>query len=96
VHFVASLGVWRRQLFLHRGRNEIANYFLERESSGFVEGLNNKIKVLKRRCYGIFNLNHLRQRLRLDLDGYALFWSLCEMLGEILKTIIFIMFHGRS
>ena len=58
---------------LTRWRNEIANYFLDRESSGFVEGLNNKIKVLKRRCYGIFNLNHLRQRLRLDLEGYALF-----------------------
>ncbi|MCP4397169.1 MAG: transposase [bacterium] len=26
---------------------------------GFVEGLNNKIKVIKRRCYGIFNVNHL-------------------------------------
>jgi transposase len=33
---------------------EITNYFLQRHNSGFVEGLNNKIKVLKRRCYGIF------------------------------------------
>jgi transposase len=30
--------------------DEITNYFLNRQSSGFVEGLNNKIKVLKRRC----------------------------------------------
>ena len=29
---------------------EITNYFLQRHTSGFVEGLNNKIKVLKRRC----------------------------------------------
>jgi transposase len=58
---------------LKQWSEEIGNYFLERESSGFVEGLNNKIKVLKRRCYGIFNLAHLRQRLRLDLEGYGLF-----------------------
>lgn len=53
--------------------DEITNYFLNRDSSGFVEGLNTKIKVLKRRCYGIFNLGHLFQRLFLDLDGYRLF-----------------------
>lgn len=53
--------------------NEITNFFLHRNSSGFVEGLNNKIKVLKRRCYGIFNLAHLFQRLVLDLEGYELF-----------------------
>lgn len=52
---------------------EITNYFVKRETSGFVEGLNNKIKVLKRRCYGIFNLGHLFQRLFLDLEGYRLF-----------------------
>jgi transposase len=53
--------------------DEITNYFLNRDSSGFVEGLNTKIKVLKRRCYGIFNLGHLFQRLFLDLEGYRLF-----------------------
>jgi transposase len=52
---------------------EITNYFLQRHNSGFVEGLNNKIKVLKRRCYGIFNLAHLFQRLYLDLEGYRMF-----------------------
>lgn len=52
---------------------EITNYFLQRHNSGFVEGLNNKIKVLKRRCYGIFNLGHLFQRLFLDLEGYRMF-----------------------
>jgi transposase len=52
---------------------EITNYFVERASSGFVEGFNNKIKVLKRRCYGIFNLEHLFQRIYLDLEGYRLF-----------------------
>jgi transposase len=52
---------------------EITNYFLQRHNSGFVEGLNNKLKVLKRRCYGIFNLAHLFQRLFLDLEGYRMF-----------------------
>ena len=51
----------------------ITNYFVKRESSGFVEGLNNKVKVIKRRCYGILNVGHLFQRIFLDLEGYRLF-----------------------
>jgi transposase len=58
---------------LDQWMEEITNYFLERHNSGFVEGLNNKLKVLKRRCYGIFNLPHLFQRIFLDLEGYRLF-----------------------
>jgi transposase len=57
--------------------DEITNYFLDRRTSGFVEGLNNKIKVLKRRCYGLFNISHLFQRLYLDLEGYRLFAKTC-------------------
>ena len=53
--------------------NEIANYFISRLTSGFVEGLNNKIKVIKRRCYGILNPTHLFQRISLDLSGYSTF-----------------------
>jgi len=53
--------------------NGIANYFRNRYTSGFVEGLNNRITVLKRRCYGIFNLKRIFQRITLDLDGYAVF-----------------------
>ena len=52
---------------------EIANYFVQRLSSGFVEGLNNKLKTLKRRCYGISNISHFFQRLYLDLEGYRRF-----------------------
>jgi transposase len=51
----------------------IANYFINRQSSGFVEGLNNKLKVLKRRCYGLRNVVRLFQRLTLDLEGYRRF-----------------------
>jgi transposase len=55
----------------------IANYFRQRQNSGFVEGFNNKLKVLKRRCFGIYNLGHLFQRITLDLEGYRRFspWS---------------------
>jgi len=63
-NFLNTLGRWWQ---------EILNYFVNRDSSGFVEGLNNKLKVLKRRCYGLFNLKHLFQRIFLDLEGYRLF-----------------------
>jgi transposase len=53
--------------------DEITNYFLSRLSSGWVEGLNNKIKVLKRRCYGMKNLSNFFRRIWLDLRGYAAF-----------------------
>jgi len=56
---------------LKKYKQYIVNYFIDRNSSGFVEGLNNKAKVLKRRCYGIFNLKHFFQRLHLDISGYS-------------------------
>ena len=62
--FINTLGRWW---------HEILNYFVARETSGFVEGFNNKIKVLKRRCYGITSVAHLFQRIYLDLEGYRLF-----------------------
>jgi transposase len=55
---------------LNKYKLYIGNYFKARKSSGFVEGLNNKIKVLKRRCYGIFKTETLFQRLFLDLQGF--------------------------
>lgn len=53
--------------------DEITNYFVNWLSSGFVEGLNNKVKTLKRRCYGLFRTSQLFQRLYLDLEGYRRF-----------------------
>ena len=53
--------------------DDIANYFIDRHTSGFVEGLNNKLKVIKRRCYGMLNITHFFQRIQLDLYGYSLF-----------------------
>lgn len=55
---------------LDKWMEEILNYFADRQTSGFVEGLNNKIKVIKRRCYGIFNVGHLFQRIFLDLGNH--------------------------
>jgi len=67
----------------------IANYFINHESSGFVEGLNNKLKVLKRRCYGLRNIGRFFQRLTLDVDGYRRFspWR---------ETTISRAIHGNS
>jgi len=53
--------------------DDIVNYFVNRLSSGFVEGLNNKVKTIKRRCYGILRAATLFQRLYLDLEGYRRF-----------------------
>lgn len=80
------LGFWRQRVvrsgltcfdaflkLFERWGDLIANYFVHRQSSGFVEGLNTKLKVLKRRCYGLKHVGHLFQRLTLDLDGYRRF-----------------------
>jgi transposase len=58
---------------LDRWLDLIANYFIKHQTSSFVEGLNNKLKVLKRRCYGLRNVARLFQRLTLDLEGYRRF-----------------------
>ena len=58
---------------LERYKASILNYFKNRRNSGFVEGLNNKIKVLKRRRYGLSKPASFFQRLFLDLRGYKAF-----------------------
>jgi len=58
---------------LDNWREEIVNYFKKRFNSGFVEGLNNKIKTIKRRCYGLTHVRHVFQRIFLDLEGFRLF-----------------------
>jgi len=62
--------------FLKTLRNhldEIANYFDKRASSGFVEGINNKLKTITRRSYGLKRVDSLFRRLWLDLNGYRHF-----------------------
>jgi hypothetical protein len=41
--------------------------------SGCVAGFNHRVKVLKRRCYGSFDVGRLFQRLTRDRHGYPLF-----------------------
>ena len=52
---------FRRTLanWIHR----IANYFCHRTTSGIVEGINNKIKLIKRRAFGFRNFEHFRIRV---------------------------------
>lgn len=62
--------------FLKTLRNHldaIANYFDKRASSGFVEGMNNKLKTITRRSYGLKRIDSLFRRLWLDLNGYQHF-----------------------
>lgn len=59
----------------------ILAYFDERRSSGPVEGLNNKIRVVMRRGYGIRNLNTLWTRVLLDIN-----WS-WKKLGQTIQGL---------
>jgi transposase len=43
--------------------DNICNYFLSRTSSGVMEGLNNRIKLIKRQAYGFLNFINFRSRL---------------------------------
>lgn len=63
-NFIATLTKYQEQ---------ITNYFIQRNNSGFVEGFNNKVKVLKRRCYGLSSAARLFQRLIIDTLGMVRF-----------------------
>jgi transposase len=41
----------------------ILNYFRKRTSNGIVEGINHKIKVIKRLAYGFRNFGNFRLRV---------------------------------
>jgi transposase len=41
----------------------ICNYFLSRTTSGVMEGINNRIKLIKRQAYGFVNFENFRARL---------------------------------
>ena len=42
---------------------KIANYFHQRTTSGMVEGINNKVKLIKRRAFGFRNFQNFRLRV---------------------------------
>lgn len=41
----------------------ICNYFRNRTTSGAMEGINNRIKLIKRQAYGFVNFTNFRERL---------------------------------
>ncbi len=45
---------------------EILNSFIFPYSNGFLEGINNKTKVMKRNAYGFRNFNHFRAKILLN------------------------------
>ncbi len=57
IHFAKTLKSW----FC-----EILNYFHERLSNGVAEGINNKIKEIKRKAYGFTNIDSFRRRIMIS------------------------------
>ena len=55
--------------FVTRWQESILNYFVSRTTSGRVEGLNNKIKLILRRAFGFRNDEHLWLRVLMACDG---------------------------
>jgi transposase len=49
-------------------RELILNYFPARQTSGVVEGINNKARVITKRAYGLKSADSLWTRLLLDLN----------------------------
>ena len=54
---------------LRRRFGHVLNYFPSRLTSGMVEGLNNKVKVVKRCAYGFRNFEHFALRIQVECDG---------------------------
>lgn len=66
---VEKLNVTALQSFLVTLKNWfelILNYFLERWTNAFAEGVNNKIKLIKRRAFGFTNFDHFRLRILVE------------------------------
>lgn len=69
---VESSGLKHLTAFVTTLRNwwePILNYFNQHITSGLVEGLNNKVKLIKRRAYGFRNFEHFRLRVLVECDG---------------------------
>jgi transposase len=54
------------QSTIYRWLDEILAYFDNRTSSGVVEGINNKLKLIKRSAYGFTNFDNFRNRCLLN------------------------------
>ena len=47
---------------IHRHLDSICNYFISRTTSGVMEGINNRLKLIKRQAYGFVNFDNMRSR----------------------------------
>jgi transposase len=45
-------------------KENIVNYFIKRLSSSFVEGVNNKIKLIKRKAFGFVNFENFKTKIK--------------------------------
>ena len=52
--FAVGVGLWREELFAH---------FEEPTANGYAEGVINKVKVIKRRAYGLPTFDGFRRRV---------------------------------
>lgn len=64
-----------------RWQEGILNYFNGRHTSGVVEGINNKARVITKRAYGLKSASSLWTRLVLDLNLAA------EAVGQSIVTL---------
>ncbi|WP_442939745.1 ISL3 family transposase [Nostoc sp.] len=76
---VFKLGIWlsKAKKYFPNSNNtfirwfdEIVAYFDNRTTSGVVEGINNKLKLIKRSAYGFRNFNNFRVRCLLNWHFY--------------------------
>lgn len=68
---VKELGKLAKTIFSHA--EGLLNYFTHRISTGPVEGINNKIKTMKRQAYGFRDMDYFKLRLyNLHNQGYKL------------------------
>ena len=51
---------------IRRWIDEILAYFDQRTTQGVVEGINQKIKLIKRKAYGLSNFDNFRRRVLLN------------------------------
>ena len=47
---------------IRRNLDSICNYFLSRITNGAMEGINNRLKLIKRQAYGFMNFDNMRNR----------------------------------
>jgi transposase len=54
---------------LERWWEHILNYFNQGITNGAVEGINNRVKLIKRRAYGYRNVTNFRNRIVAETSG---------------------------